>query len=152
MKPLTLIHTIVVTALGTAFTAQADVVTDWNSAALNAIRTTRMPPPRASRNLAILHASIYDAVNGIQQTHKPYFVQGAGPEGTSIEAAANAAAHKALLALFPAQATGFDSLGSNTLASIPEGQAKTDGIAWGESVAGEILAWRATDGSDTAVD
>src|SRR5881409_1063471 len=49
--------------------ANADVVTDWNNAALDAIRTGNTAPPIASRSLAILHASIYDAVNGIARTH-----------------------------------------------------------------------------------
>ena len=31
--------------------AQADVVTDWNEAALNAIRAQNTSPPAASRNL-----------------------------------------------------------------------------------------------------
>jgi hypothetical protein len=51
--------------------AGSDVVTDWNTAALNAIRVGRTTPPGASRALAILHASIYDAVNGIARTHEP---------------------------------------------------------------------------------
>jgi hypothetical protein len=36
--------------------AGCDVVTDWNTAALNAIRVGRTTPPEASRALAILHA------------------------------------------------------------------------------------------------
>ena len=48
-------------------TVYADVVTEWNSAALNVIRADRTPPPRASRALAILHASIYDAVNAARR-------------------------------------------------------------------------------------
>jgi membrane-associated phospholipid phosphatase len=151
MKQLNSIITLVVATLGAA-SSQADVVTDWNRAALDAIRTGRTPPPMASRNLAILHTSIYDAVNGILKTHKAYFVQDAGPAGASLEAAASSAAHMALVSLFPAQAADFDTLNTTTLAAIPDGQAKTDGIAWGESVAGEILAWRATDGSTTVVD
>ncbi len=51
--------------------ANADVVTDWNNAALDAIRAGNTAPPIASRSLAILHASIYDAVNGIARTHEP---------------------------------------------------------------------------------
>ena len=53
---------------------RADVVTDWNNAALDAIRTGRTAPPIASRSLAILHAAIYDAVNGIARTHEEYLV------------------------------------------------------------------------------
>jgi hypothetical protein len=47
-----------------AVPARADVVTEWNNAALDAIRAGKTAPPVASRSLAILHASIYDAVNG----------------------------------------------------------------------------------------
>jgi len=37
--------------------ARADVVAEWNVAALDAIRAERTPPPVASRALAILHVS-----------------------------------------------------------------------------------------------
>ena len=62
-------------ALSIASVARGDVVTDWNTAALNAIRDEETAPPVASRALAILHASVYDAVNGIVRSHKPYFVK-----------------------------------------------------------------------------
>src|SRR5438132_6292276 len=57
--------------------ARGDVVTDWNNAALDAIRFERTAPPIASRSLAILHVSIYGAVNGIARTHEPYLVESA---------------------------------------------------------------------------
>lgn len=53
---------------------RADVVTDWNNAALDAIRVDNTAPPIASRSLAILHVSVYDAVNGITRTHEAYLV------------------------------------------------------------------------------
>src|SRR5438105_13499704 len=81
--------------------AQADVVTDWNNAALNAIRGDKTPPPKASRALAILHASIDDAVNGIDRRDEAEFVQSAAPACASIDAAASAAAHESLVSLFP---------------------------------------------------
>jgi hypothetical protein len=74
MKQHTLIRCLVLTILGWSVNAQADVITDWNVAALNAIRFHRTSPPVASRTLAILHASIYDAVNGISRSHEAYFV------------------------------------------------------------------------------
>jgi hypothetical protein len=131
--------------------AGADVVNDWNSSALDAIRAERTPPPIASRALAMLHASIYDAINGIARTHEPYFVQSAVPSSASKEAAASAAAHKILAALFPAQAPGFDALHAATLATLSDGPRKSHGVAWGESVAGHILALRANDNSQTSV-
>ena len=131
--------------------AHADVVTDWNTAALEAIRDGHTPPPIASRSLAIVHVSIYDAVNGIARTHEPYLVQSAVPASASREAAASAAAHGALVNLFPAAASSFDALYAAILATIPDGPQKVAGIVWGEFVANQILAARANDGSDAIV-
>ncbi len=131
--------------------ANGDVVTDWNTAALDAIRAGRTPPPIASRSLAILHVSIYDAVNGIARTDEPYLVQSSASASASREAAASAAAHKALVNLFPAAVSSFDALHAAILAGIPNGPQKTAGIVWGEFVANQILAARANDGSDAIV-
>jgi membrane-associated phospholipid phosphatase len=134
-----------------AKSANADVVTDWNTAGLEAIRIDRTPPPKASRALAILHASMYDAVNGISRTNETYLVQSRVPASASEDAAATAAAHRVLVSLFPASATSFDSLRAAILTSIRNGPAKATGIAWGESVAGQILAWRANDNADATI-
>src|SRR6266480_3338145 len=131
--------------------ANGDVVTDWNAAVLDAIRAGRTAPPIASRSLAILHVSIYDAVNGITRTHEPYLVQSSASASASLEAAASAAAHQALVNLFPAAASSFDTLHAAILAAIPNGPQKAAGIVWGESVANQILAARASDGSDALV-
>jgi PAP2 superfamily len=131
--------------------ANADVITDWNNAALDAIRAGNTAPPIASRSLAILHISIYDAVNGIARTNEPYLVQSLAPAGAAHEAAASAAAHKALVNLFPAAASNFDTLHAAILAAIPNGPQKIAGIVWGEFVANQILAARANDGSDAIV-
>jgi hypothetical protein len=131
--------------------ANADVLTDWNNAALNAIRAGRTAPPIASRSLAILHVSIYDAVNGIARTHEPYLVESAVAASASREAAASAAAHQALVNLFPANASDFDALHAEILGQPPYGPQKTAGIVWGEFVANQILAARANDGSDAIV-
>jgi PAP2 superfamily len=131
--------------------ANADVVTDWNNAALDAIRAGRTAPPIASRSLAILHVSIYDAVNGIARTHEPYFVQNAASPRAFRQAAASAAAHETLVNLFPASGSSFDALHAAILATIPNGPQKTAGIVWGEFVANQILAARANDGSNAVV-
>jgi hypothetical protein len=134
-----------------AVTAHADVVLDWNEVALDAIRTDRTNPPRATRNLAIVHTSVFDAVNGILGGFDPYAVTTAAPAGASAEAAAAAAAHRALVAVYPAQQAAFDAALATSLAAIPDGVAKADGIDWGEQVADEILALRSTDGAGAVV-
>jgi PAP2 superfamily len=149
MKTQLILKTLVFCAsLSIASIAEGDVVTDWNTAALNAIRADKTPPPKASRALAILHASIYDAVNGIVRSHAAYFVKGNASMTASQEAAASAAAHKVLVTLFPANAETFEQLHEATLAGIRHGPHKRRGLEWGESVADQILLWRASDNSD----
>jgi hypothetical protein len=131
--------------------ARADVVTEWNAAALDAIRANRTPPPQASRALAILHVSIYDAVNGIDRTHEPYLVRSRVPASASIDAAASAAAHRVLVTLFPATSASFDDRLAQILAAIPNGPHKRKGIEWGESVARQVLDARANDNADALV-
>ena len=140
---------VCIAILGTP--AIADVVTNWNNSALDAIRADRTAPPIASRSLAILHAAIYDAVNGIARTHEPYLVPSAVPASASRQAAASAAAHEVLVSLFPGSVSGFDALHTAILAGIPDGSQKTNGITWGEFVASQVLAARANDGSNAIV-
>jgi hypothetical protein len=152
MKSRSITALLMVTiALRAASVAHADVVTDWNRAALDAIRANRTSPPQASRALAILHASIYDAINGITRSHEPYFVQSDGPASASSEAAASAAARAVLVALFPEDSTRFDDLHAAITAATPVSPRKQMGLEWGEHVAREILAWRASDNADAVV-
>src|SRR2546425_5824029 len=58
MKLLLLACLVATLSLGCAL-AKADVVTEWNTLLLDAIRNESTSPPLAARNLAILHASIY---------------------------------------------------------------------------------------------
>ena len=108
----------------------------------NAIRAAKTPPPVASRALAILHAAIYDAVNGIDRTSETYLVRSRVPASASKEAAASAAAHEVLVRLFSASAASFNDLHATTLSTILNGPQKGRAIAWGEFVAQEILAVR----------
>src|SRR6266404_8763651 len=151
MKASKLFSCSALTAFLIGTVAHADVVTEWNNAALDAIRAGHTPPPIASRSLSILHVSIYDAVNGIDRTHEPYLVQSEVPASALREAAASAAAHEALVNLFPAAASSFETLYAAILAAIPDGPQKTAGIVWGEFVANQILAARANDGSNAIV-
>src|SRR5437879_1568553 len=98
--------------------AQADVVTDWNETALNAIRTDKTPPPKAARALAIMHVAIYDALNGVTQTHERYLASGKPSGDASPEAAVSAAAHLALTRLFPAQQAAIDAAYARKLEAL----------------------------------
>ncbi|MEG4209415.1 chemotaxis protein CheB [Microcoleus sp. S13_B4] len=121
-------------------------VIKWNGVMLNAVRTANTPPPLASRNMAMVHAAIYDAVNSISKKYTPYLVEIDPPAGTSAEAATAAAAHRVLVNLYPAQAVTFDEAYASSLATITDGKAKQDGIALGQQVADQIISSRSTDG------
>ena len=134
-----------------ALPATADPVLDWNARLMDAIRAQRVDPPRATRQMAILNVSIFDAVNGLDGAFVPYHGTDPAPAGASAEAAAIAAAHRALMALYPALEAEFDAARDADLATIPDGPAKSDGVDWGVHVADQILALRADDGSAAPV-
>jgi hypothetical protein len=95
-----------------------------------------------------MHAAIYDAVNAIDRTHRPYLIQLSGvPRDASQEAAAVAAAHQILVALYPAFRATLDAELQQSLAQIPDGNDKLEGIRIGQTVADRILAVRSNDGS-----
>ncbi|MEG4207792.1 phosphatase PAP2 family protein [Microcoleus sp. Pol7_A1] len=121
-------------------------VIEWNGVMLNAVRTGNTAPPLASRNMAMVHAAIYDAVNSISKKYSPYRVNIDAPAGTSAEAATAAAAHRVLVSVYPAQAATFDEAYASSLAKITDGKAKQDGIALGQQVADQIISSRSTDG------
>ena len=141
---------LLLVGLTTANRARADAVTDWNANTEQAILTAAQGPPVQGRMLATVHAAIFDAVNGIDQKYTPFFVSERGPRGASAEAAAVQAAYTALVSLYPSQTTNFDAQLAASLAKIPGHQGRSRAIkrgrAWGEDVANQILAWRATDG------
>jgi hypothetical protein len=124
-----------------------DIVLEWNTLIVAAIRTDRTAAPMAARNLAIVHTAIYDAVNSISRTHQPYRVRVDVPSDTSKVAAAAAAAHHALVSLYPNQQQTFDAALTATLANIPDGQAKSQGIELGDTVAEQMLNERMNDGA-----
>jgi hypothetical protein len=134
-----------------AVIVRADTVLDWNITALKTTAAAPFNPPLESRNLAIVHAAMFDAVNSIVGEFHLYIVEPSAPKGASPEAAAAAAAHFALLKLYPARQAMLDAAYAASLAPIPDGPARTDGIAVGEAVAAKILAMRATDGAEAAI-
>jgi hypothetical protein len=150
MKKLVLVA-VVVAALSGSAVARADVVTDWNRAMIAGFEAAKTTPPPGNRIGAIVQASVYDAVNGIERRFTPYHVQPAAPPGASRAAAAASAAYTALVALIPSQKPLFDAQLATTLAQLSDdpshpGQSVVRGLEWGQTVANDILAWRAGDG------
>src|SRR5262249_49824666 len=124
----------------------ADVVLEWNQVLLDTLKADRLLPLYFAREAAIVHAAVYDAVNAIDRSYTPLFADVRAPGGASLEAAAAQAAHDTLVALSPAHRETLDAILAADLAGIPPGRARL-GIAVGQAVARQILAWRSTDGS-----
>ena len=131
----------------------ADEVLDWNAHAAKAIVTVGgQVPPRALIRLAMVHLAIYDAVNAIEGApFEGYASVPAVDRPASEEAATAAAAHDVLVALFPAQVADLDAKYAASLAALPDGSAKANGIVVGQQAASAILSKRAEDGRDASV-
>jgi len=87
-------------------------VIEWNRALLVIVRTPGAQPPtiHSTRNFAILHAAIFDAVNNIDGFFSPYPVRLSDvSRQASQPAAADQAAHDVLIALYPAFQTTLDA-------------------------------------------
>ncbi|HEX6739270.1 MAG TPA: vanadium-dependent haloperoxidase [Vicinamibacteria bacterium] len=132
----------------TALPAAADVVTDWNEIAVSAGYAASLLPPFQSRNAAIVHLAVYDAVNSARPTYTPYRRLWPAPPGTSPEAAAAAAAHAVLAHLYPDQAAKLDAALAASLAEVADEKARAQGQALGQQVAAALLAERQGDGAD----
>jgi len=127
--------------------ARADVVLDWNAIAVDTAILNGANPIAQARYAAIVQLAVFEAVNSITGNYKPYLGTIVAPAGASPDAAAAQAAHDVLLAYFVNSQTTLDSQLAATLALIPNGQAKTDGITTGKAAAAAMIALRANDGS-----
>jgi len=111
-------------------------------------------PTRTSRAMAIVHAGIFDAVNGIDRRYPVYLVQQMARDldpryaDASPQAAVIEAGYRTLVALYPRQKGRLDAERENALAKISDGSAKDHGLAYGGYVADRILNARVGDRSD----
>jgi hypothetical protein len=146
-----------------------DAILDWNSTFLNAVQTQgkldrengvklndyNVPgeaPPIEARDAAILSIAQYEAINAITGDGDSYLYDGiVPPDGASAEAAAAGAAYQVLSTLFPEQTKTFDLQADASLAEIEASSgAENAGFDYGVTVADQVLALRAGDGTDAA--
>jgi hypothetical protein len=155
---IVLIATLLVPTAPAIAAEPDDMVLQWNANAIVAIGNAPtatppglgQPPPLQLIQLAIVQGAVYDAVNAIDKSHTPFLGGLAAPGSASQAAAAATAAHHALVGLTPATlpqvVASLDAQYAASLASIPDSQAKTDGIAVGAAAAAAMLADRTGDG------
>ena len=137
--------------------AAGNAAVEWNEIASTAIMTTAAQPPHvAVISLAMVQGAVYDAVNAIDGGHEPYLGVPDADPGDSMEAAAATAAFRVLVGfpgrtpplvgLVPTQLAGLRPLYDASLASVPDADAKEDGIEVGEEAAAAMLTARLNDG------
>ena len=150
------IHRISAALLGllivTAAPAHAgtNVITEWDEKSV-AFVTAHIPGPMGSRAVAMVHLAMFDAVNSIEPRYRPYLGQLSAAPGTSKEAAAGAVLAALVSNNDKAQSQMRDAIASY-LSTLPDGDAKSNGIKLGESIAAKILDARANDRAGTADD
>jgi len=153
MKVAKLVLLFTVFATLTAHTARADEVADWNRNLFEAARLNNPPtsPLLITRNAALVQAAVFDAINGIERRYTPIHVAPAAEPGSSRRAAVVQAAYAVLVRLYPSQAATLLAKRDASIAALTDddddpGKSIERGIAWGQTVADAIWAWRLTDG------
>ena len=139
--------------------SNASMVRTWNTYALAALMNSAeqpgQPPNVAVLHMAMVQGAVYDAVNAIDGGHEPLLggLPAASPTA-SMDAAVATAAFEVLYGLGRApvpplppgvRATLLTQYNAS-MALIPDGQAKTDGVAAGTAAATAMLEARDGDG------
>jgi hypothetical protein len=143
------------TAATSAAPATADdatVISDWNALTVATLAgDTTKSPVQAILYTAFVQAAVYNAVVGIEGRYAPYRFHARAPRWASAQAAAVTAAHRVLVTYSPyAQAT-LDAAYAASLTQIPDGRAKTRGIAFGNRAANHLIRLRANDGRNAPI-
>jgi len=149
-------------------TTSPEMVLRWNDAATYVVLKTlqlqptpRIPPFRESRYYAMVNIAVHDALNNIAPKYETYALE-AKDKDADPDAAVAQAAHDVITYFFgklnpPANNTpqlvqdSIHNLLAAVLTSIPDGEAKTKGIALGVAAAQAIIQDRANDGAANAI-
>jgi PAP2 superfamily len=124
-----------------------EVILQWNRVLTQTVAIAGAHPPTVltQRSFAMMHLAMFDAVNSIDGSYKPYLTEVFGGGRASTRAAAAQAAHDVLANLYPNQQTIFATELADSLIGISPMQASR-GRSIGRTVAVRMLANRANDG------
>jgi hypothetical protein len=128
------------------------VISEWNEIAQKTlVGDTTKAPVEDILYMGFVQAAVYNAVVGIEGRYQPYHFKAHAPRRASSQAAAVAAAHKILVTYSPAAKADLDAKYAASLLKIPDGKAKTRGVAFGELAADTLIAQRAHDGRNADI-
>jgi hypothetical protein len=148
-----LLATLTVEALPAEPERMIDETLVWNQVMLETIVAGTLGNPQTIRMAATVNTAMFDARNGASRKYTPIYVTQTAPPGTHRRAAVVQAAYVTLKAFYPTQLARFDNQRALSLAEFnhDDPAAVQRGIEWGETVATEVLAWRAADGFSNPV-
>ena len=129
--------------------ATPDPVLEWIGVMNTTVLTAGTAPNVTSRVVALVSASVFDAVNGIDPRYRPLLVKPDAAHGASQRAAAIQAAYVMLLHVYPLQSGTLATQRNASLAALAlteKAQSIDAGVAWGQIVADAIWTSRLTDG------
>jgi hypothetical protein len=124
---------------------RADVITDWTQTAIDVMKAVNVAGNPWTRSMAIMHVSMSDAVNAVEDRYARFTPGIAADRSASAEAAAAAAAREILMRQYPGQKARIDAAFGAMLESVPDSPARAAGIALGEKVAAMVFADRQND-------
>lgn len=143
--PIVLAAAVCGMLVSNAAVSSSDPVLEWNSIMVNT--TAGQNPFFQARFAAITQLAVFEAVNAIDKRYQPYLGTITAPAGASREAAAVTAAYTVLENYFPGAASTLQTAYATSLAGIPDGSAKQNGITVGQAAAAALIALRTGDGS-----
>ena len=146
---LLLVAALVVAGPVPVSAAAPDAVLEWIGIMNTTVLAGGTNPLVSTRVVALVSASVFDAVNGIDQQFRPLHVRPDAPHNASERAAAVQAAYVILVDLYPAQSATLKTQHDASLAALAsteKAHSIAAGVAWGQTVADAIWAWRLTDG------
>ena len=120
-------------------TANADAILDWNIVSLKTTAAAAFNPPLESRNLAIVHAAMFDAVNSIVREFHPTQSASTHREAHRPKRLSRLRRTSRSCSCIPISETAVDAAYADSLGRIPDGPGKTNGISLGEAVASKML-------------
>src|SRR6476620_5020290 len=109
--------------------SSADVITDWNQAAMDVMKAVNVTGNPWTRTLAMMHVAMSDAVNAVHNRYTRFTPDIPAAQNASAEAAAASAAREILIRQYPGQKARIDAAFAETMQTIPDNPARAAGIA-----------------------
>ncbi|HEY0368055.1 MAG TPA: vanadium-dependent haloperoxidase [Chthoniobacterales bacterium] len=141
-----------------------DALHRWNQIAIDATGLDHSPtnvggahtfgeqvgPGRSARAMAIVHVSMFEALNAISGQYHGYTKLRAPRLPISQDAAIAQSAHDALVAMYPSQEANFDARLIEDLAAVRNPVERMTGIILGKAATRAVMATRVDDGAEVA--